>query len=164
MWDLPGPGFEPVSPPLAGGFLTTEPPGKPFLSSLMAAPCFLLSYSPSPECSVPFSTSKSESTASSVSDWSPWSSSSPESSVKPHKLSGRAHPPPLPSGAQRAGALRSSEGPAPQTPTARGPRTSPSHCSHSMVLGAQSPHHYLQAAGSLEIIFKSRIGTNYTVL
>ena len=29
MWDLPGPGIEPVSPALAGGFLTTEPPGKP---------------------------------------------------------------------------------------------------------------------------------------
>ena len=29
MWDLPGPGLEPVSPALAGGFLTTAPPGKP---------------------------------------------------------------------------------------------------------------------------------------
>ena len=29
MWDLPGPGFEPVSPALAGGLLTTAPPGKP---------------------------------------------------------------------------------------------------------------------------------------
>ena len=28
MWDLPGPGLEPVSPALAGGFLTTMPPGK----------------------------------------------------------------------------------------------------------------------------------------
>ena len=28
-WDLPGPGIEPVLPALAGGFLTTEPPGKP---------------------------------------------------------------------------------------------------------------------------------------
>ena len=28
MWDLPGPGLEPVSPALAGGFLTTAPPGK----------------------------------------------------------------------------------------------------------------------------------------
>ena len=27
-WNLPGPGFEPVSPALAGGFLTTGPPGK----------------------------------------------------------------------------------------------------------------------------------------
>ena len=30
LWDLPGPGHEPVSPALAGGFLTTAPPGKPY--------------------------------------------------------------------------------------------------------------------------------------
>ena len=29
MWDLPRPGLEPGSPALAGGFLTTAPPGKP---------------------------------------------------------------------------------------------------------------------------------------
>ena len=29
MWDLPGSGLEPVSPALAGRFLTTVPPGKP---------------------------------------------------------------------------------------------------------------------------------------
>ena len=29
MWDLPGPELEPVSPALAGRFLTTVPPGKP---------------------------------------------------------------------------------------------------------------------------------------
>ena len=34
MWDLPGPGLEPVSPALAGGFLSTAPPGKPHLSVL----------------------------------------------------------------------------------------------------------------------------------
>ena len=28
MWDLPGPGIEPLSPVLAGGFLTTAPPEK----------------------------------------------------------------------------------------------------------------------------------------
>ena len=28
MWDLPGPGLEPMSPALAGRFLTTAPPGK----------------------------------------------------------------------------------------------------------------------------------------
>ena len=28
MWDLPGPGLEPVFPALAGRFLTTAPPGK----------------------------------------------------------------------------------------------------------------------------------------
>ena len=33
MWDLPGPGIEPVSPALAGRFLSTAPPRKPrFLS------------------------------------------------------------------------------------------------------------------------------------
>ena len=37
MWDLPGPGLEPVSPALAGGFLTTAPPGKPYIHVL----CFL---------------------------------------------------------------------------------------------------------------------------
>ena len=29
MWDLLGRGLEPMSPALAGGFLTTAPPGKP---------------------------------------------------------------------------------------------------------------------------------------
>ena len=29
MWHLPGPGLEPMSPALAGGFLTPVPPGKP---------------------------------------------------------------------------------------------------------------------------------------
>ena len=29
MWDLPGPGLQPVSPALAGRFLTIAPPGKP---------------------------------------------------------------------------------------------------------------------------------------
>ena len=28
VWDLPRPRIEPVSPALAGGFLTTQPPGK----------------------------------------------------------------------------------------------------------------------------------------
>ena len=39
MWDLPRPGLEPVSPALAGRFLTTVPPGKPpgdvFISSFL---------------------------------------------------------------------------------------------------------------------------------
>ena len=30
--DLPDPGIEPVSPALAGGFFTTEPPGKPLVN------------------------------------------------------------------------------------------------------------------------------------
>ena len=29
MWNLPGPGMEPVSPTLAGGFFMTEPTGTP---------------------------------------------------------------------------------------------------------------------------------------
>ncbi|MBW02870.1 E3 ubiquitin-protein ligase-like protein, partial [Eschrichtius robustus] len=35
MWDLPGPGLEAVSPALAGGFLTTAPPGKPFSGNFL---------------------------------------------------------------------------------------------------------------------------------
>ena len=34
MWDLPGPGLEPMSLALAGGFLTTAPPGKSRISYL----------------------------------------------------------------------------------------------------------------------------------
>ena len=34
MWDLPGPGLEPMSPALAGGFLTTAPPGKSLIYSV----------------------------------------------------------------------------------------------------------------------------------
>ena len=34
MWNLPGPGLEPVSPALAGRFLTTAPPGKPLAKIL----------------------------------------------------------------------------------------------------------------------------------
>ena len=37
MWDLPGPGLELVSPALAGGFLTTVPPGKPYRGILLQA-------------------------------------------------------------------------------------------------------------------------------
>ena len=35
MWDLPGPGLEPMSPELAGGFLTTVPPGKSLYYSII---------------------------------------------------------------------------------------------------------------------------------
>ena len=35
MWDLPGLGLKPVSPALAGGFLTTAPPGKPYLVNFL---------------------------------------------------------------------------------------------------------------------------------
>ena len=36
MWDLPGPGLEPVSPALAGRFLITAPPGKSVIGDLTA--------------------------------------------------------------------------------------------------------------------------------
>ena len=37
MWDLPGPGIEPVSPGLAGRFLTTAPPGKSYTMEYYSA-------------------------------------------------------------------------------------------------------------------------------
>ena len=43
MWDLPGPGIEPMSPALAGGFSTTAPQGKPSPSFLK---CFLYYWIP----------------------------------------------------------------------------------------------------------------------
>ena len=39
MWDLPGPGPEPVSPALAGGLPTTVPPGKPLSVVLSQRVC-----------------------------------------------------------------------------------------------------------------------------
>ena len=38
MWDLPGPGLEPVSPASVGGLPTTAPPGKPTIVFLIL--CF----------------------------------------------------------------------------------------------------------------------------
>ena len=38
-WDLPDPGIKPASPALAGGFFTTEPPGKPGKVLLNASSC-----------------------------------------------------------------------------------------------------------------------------
>ena len=38
MWDLPGPGHEPVSPASASGLSTTAPPGKPSISSFVILP------------------------------------------------------------------------------------------------------------------------------
>ena len=35
MWNLPGPGIEPVSPALAGRFFSTVLPGKPLLKILI---------------------------------------------------------------------------------------------------------------------------------
>ena len=34
MWDIPGPGIEPISPALAHGFLSTAPPGKSYIAIL----------------------------------------------------------------------------------------------------------------------------------
>ena len=34
MWDLPGPGIEPVSPALADRFFATEPPEKPYPANI----------------------------------------------------------------------------------------------------------------------------------
>ena len=54
MWDLPGPGLEPVSPALAGGFLTTVPPGKPWtfiycLLSIFSYPLVQRLFQPPPD-------------------------------------------------------------------------------------------------------------------
>ena len=38
MWDLPRPGLEPMSPTLAGRFLTTAPPGKPLHGAFLTWP------------------------------------------------------------------------------------------------------------------------------
>ena len=54
MWDLPGPGLEPVSPALAGGFLTTAPPGKPHTLPFYLKPA-LLSVSTCQKMAPPFS-------------------------------------------------------------------------------------------------------------
>ena len=43
MWDLPRPGMQPVSPALAGGFLTTGTPGK------SRSPCLLNVFIPPPQ-------------------------------------------------------------------------------------------------------------------
>ena len=43
MWDLPGPRLEPVSHALAGGFLTTVPPGKPLFLNLSQDTKYFLS-------------------------------------------------------------------------------------------------------------------------
>jgi len=38
MWDIPGPEIEPISPALAGGNFTTEPPRKPHQGVFLAIP------------------------------------------------------------------------------------------------------------------------------
>ena len=42
MWDLPRPGLEPMSPALAGGFLTTAPPGKSTVPVFDRYDCILI--------------------------------------------------------------------------------------------------------------------------
>ena len=50
MWDLPEPGLEPVSPALAGGLLTTAPPGRSFDWSLVSLYFAEDSAKPWPDC------------------------------------------------------------------------------------------------------------------
>ena len=45
MWDLPRPGLEPVFSAMAGGFLTTAPPGKPHDKFFM----YVISFNPPSE-------------------------------------------------------------------------------------------------------------------
>ena len=46
MWDLTGPGLKPVTPALAGGFLTTAPPGKsPLVGFALQFYCSLVAWS-----------------------------------------------------------------------------------------------------------------------
>ena len=47
MWDLPGPGIEPMSSTSAGGFLTTGPPGKSYRIAFIRY-CLIIS-SPNPQ-------------------------------------------------------------------------------------------------------------------
>ena len=42
MWNVPGPEIEPMSPALAGGFLTARPPGKGKVKVLVAQLCPIL--------------------------------------------------------------------------------------------------------------------------
>jgi len=44
-WDLPDPGIKPVSPAMAGRFLTTESPGKPLIRALTTFAHFLIACS-----------------------------------------------------------------------------------------------------------------------
>ena len=55
MWGLPGPGLEPVSPALAGGFLTTVPPGKALMYIFEL--WFFSAYMPSSEITVSYGSS-----------------------------------------------------------------------------------------------------------
>ena len=58
MWDLPGPGMEPVFP-LAGGFFTTEPPGNP-PPEIVIVSRLLLTFSLNPGALLPIAASLSK--------------------------------------------------------------------------------------------------------
>ena len=45
IWDLPGPGIEPMSPALAGGFLTHEPPGNSPMAGWTDFHCISITFS-----------------------------------------------------------------------------------------------------------------------
>ena len=49
MWDLPGPGFEPLSPALQGRLLTTGPPQEPLVPSIFTCADCIMSASPTTE-------------------------------------------------------------------------------------------------------------------
>ena len=53
MWDLPGPGLEPMSPAPAGGFLTTVPPGKSVSCNFNHYLTVPHSVTPLPDCTDP---------------------------------------------------------------------------------------------------------------
>ena len=50
MWDLPRSGLKPVSPALAGGFLTTVPPGKPYIFDIILFQSYHLQILSSIDC------------------------------------------------------------------------------------------------------------------
>ena len=88
MWDLPRPGLEPVSPALAGGFLTTEPPRKSLLST------FVISFlTGKPEA--PGGTSSPGSTGAGLPSPTPSSPPPPPRPLRPYQ----PHPPEASAGA-----------------------------------------------------------------
>ena len=50
MWDLPGPGIEPVSPASAVGFLTTGPPEKTLAFVFESLSLYFSAFSLAPYC------------------------------------------------------------------------------------------------------------------
>ena len=81
MWDLPRPGFKPMSPALPGRFSTTAPPGKPHLPFLNAQLSgikyvHIVSQPSAPSTSRTFSSPQTETL-------SPWNTDSPSPSPAP---------------------------------------------------------------------------------